>query len=695
MKPKLSICMMVKNEETNLPRCLDSLHQLRSAVSNELIIVDTGSADNTVNIAQQYTDKVYFHEWNNNFSEMRNITIGYAKGEWLLIIDADEEIIKADGLVQFLTKKQKEMIKGAALSVKSFTSDTNFVMLTSARVFRNDGKFHYEGAIHNTPTIFGAILSIDDAVINHYGYIASDQELMERKFKRTGELLKRELEKDPDNIYYRYQLSVSFSMHNDWEESHEEICKAYDSMQRNQLTPGKYIYVFGQYAKTCLRNELYKQAEKICLEGLEVEGEYVDLYFYLGQAQALQKKDTDAIASYERYLELVDSFDTLKIKHNPNVNHYSLGGKPEVIFNLAVLYNRQGNYHKAFNCARLFTYDQSLFAEQSLLLLAELSFRVGKFDLLKEVYFFLEKNDLKNKLVENIERCKNTQNFDEFRRLVLSFANTEDNFGKLNNIRLKYINDSDDLPKVLQEIISTNIWDFNMLPEYYFDIIYYALKYDDLGSTAVARLSEVNIIRMLKYLDKFYHNAVVEIIKKRDFIDNTNSFATLKLNKVLLKYILFSGELSNEKDYLKYFKLYLSNGINYIKALYNPDIICEELIYDVKNVEEAFLLLMGLAEQERADKRRLVEYIKKAVNIYADMSKGVGMILREMDNELTTGGQDDAMKSLKAQLIAQIDMLINTGDSDAALQVIAEYEKIMGKDLDILGKKAEALMCQQ
>ncbi len=66
---KLSICMMVKNEEKNLERCLISLKQIRDEVTSELIIVDTGSSDKTVNIAKRFTDKVYFHNWNNDFQK--------------------------------------------------------------------------------------------------------------------------------------------------------------------------------------------------------------------------------------------------------------------------------------------------------------------------------------------------------------------------------------------------------------------------------------------------------------------------------------------------------------------------------------------------------------------------------------------------------------------------------------------------
>ena len=99
---KLSICMMIKNEEKNLVRCLDKLKPLVDEGLAELIIVDTGSEDNSVNIAKQYTDRVYFHKWNKNFSEMRNKSISYAEGEWLLLIDADERLDDVDELIELL-----------------------------------------------------------------------------------------------------------------------------------------------------------------------------------------------------------------------------------------------------------------------------------------------------------------------------------------------------------------------------------------------------------------------------------------------------------------------------------------------------------------------------------------------------------------------------------------------------------------
>lgn len=119
----LSICMMVKNEEKNLDRCLKSLQPLKDALDSELIILDTGSEDRTVEIAKRYTDKVYFREWNNNFADMRNTSFSYAKGEWILMIDADEEIEDASGIITFFSSNSYLSYEAASVTIKSIVNN--------------------------------------------------------------------------------------------------------------------------------------------------------------------------------------------------------------------------------------------------------------------------------------------------------------------------------------------------------------------------------------------------------------------------------------------------------------------------------------------------------------------------------------------------------------------------------------------
>ena len=89
----ISACMIVKNEEKLLPTCLKSIKDY----VDEIVIVDTGSTDQTVSIAESFGARVYHHPWENNFSKHRNQSFSYAKGDWIFYIDADEELLPGSG----------------------------------------------------------------------------------------------------------------------------------------------------------------------------------------------------------------------------------------------------------------------------------------------------------------------------------------------------------------------------------------------------------------------------------------------------------------------------------------------------------------------------------------------------------------------------------------------------------------------
>ena len=89
---KLSVCLIVRNEASNLPRCLDSIRGL----ADEIVVVDTGSTDDTVAIAQRHGARVSTLVWQDDFSAARNASIELATCDWILVFDADESIAARD-----------------------------------------------------------------------------------------------------------------------------------------------------------------------------------------------------------------------------------------------------------------------------------------------------------------------------------------------------------------------------------------------------------------------------------------------------------------------------------------------------------------------------------------------------------------------------------------------------------------------
>ena len=178
---KISACMMVKNEEEMLPRALESIKD----EVDEIIVVDTGSTDRTVEIARQYTDKVYFHQWFDDFSGMRNITLSYATGDYILILDADDEFRRMQpdlGLREFLEKPRFNIYRFQLENVATKNVPTS--TFNQIRLFRNGMGFKYHGIVHNQFDAKGQGIAGAPFLILHYGY-GLDEEKMEQKRRRS------------------------------------------------------------------------------------------------------------------------------------------------------------------------------------------------------------------------------------------------------------------------------------------------------------------------------------------------------------------------------------------------------------------------------------------------------------------------------------------------------------------------------
>ncbi|CAN1213016.1 Glycosyltransferase 2-like domain-containing protein [Tumidithrix helvetica PCC 7403] len=138
----LSLCMIVKNESKNLSRCLDSVVRY----VDEIVIVDTGSEDNTIDIAKQYGAKVDFFQWCDDFAAARNYALSKVTGDWVFVIDADEELVcKSDNLRDYLVLSS-EILAFSIMCIDPYHPNmTNFARLN---LFRNCVDLRYHDRYH-------------------------------------------------------------------------------------------------------------------------------------------------------------------------------------------------------------------------------------------------------------------------------------------------------------------------------------------------------------------------------------------------------------------------------------------------------------------------------------------------------------------------------------------------------------------
>lgn len=202
----ISVAMIMKNEEHNLDRALGSI----KPYVDEIIVVDTGSTDSSVEIAKKYTDKIYFYEWRDDFSAARNYSLQFPTCEWVLIYDADEEV-KEDfaGLRDFLMNLPNDVNTVYLPTLNYLDWDLKRTEIAStARLFRN-GTVRYENIVHNQAIYKGRVVEAP-FVIHHYGYIWT-RNLRKRKYERTRGLIVKFLNESKniesqEKLYYLCQL---------------------------------------------------------------------------------------------------------------------------------------------------------------------------------------------------------------------------------------------------------------------------------------------------------------------------------------------------------------------------------------------------------------------------------------------------------------------------------------------------------
>lgn len=208
---QLSACLIVRNEAILLPHCLESINSF----VDEIIVVDTGSTDNTVEIARSYGAQVHFFPWIEDFSAARNKSLSYASGEWILYIDADETIdtVNAAKIRQVINRKDI-----MAVTVRQCIPQQSGNIATTfyseyCRIFRCHPEIRFAGNVHEQilPAIerLGGRVLRTDIVLHHWAY-AVNEEKKRHRAERNLRLLLAELERVQDDPFLYFNLGMTY-----------------------------------------------------------------------------------------------------------------------------------------------------------------------------------------------------------------------------------------------------------------------------------------------------------------------------------------------------------------------------------------------------------------------------------------------------------------------------------------------------
>lgn len=339
---RISACVITKNEEQNLPAWLDSMGR----IADEMVVVDTGSTDRTIELAKAAGAKVMHFTWVNDFAAAKNFAIEQACGDWILFLDADEYFPEEDcprvksAIERYHSCREVAGLMFYEINIEKETGQDLGGAKCQVRAFRNVSWIRYEGEIHeslrNTNQGMRIIQYVKDAVIYHTGYSKS---ILPDKYRRNLEILLNKKFKNETDDYY---LADCYYNLGQYEEAIRHLRKLFEKKVKIPLmenAPYTVLILSLMFAKHP-GNEIYEALK-------DAVGRYPDMAEFR-MLQGWQDWESgnyiDAEGDYLKGLEL---YQKEKNVNNPNLSSNALNFLPTAYLHLGEINALKGDEAKA------------------------------------------------------------------------------------------------------------------------------------------------------------------------------------------------------------------------------------------------------------------------------------------------------------------------------------------------------------
>lgn len=289
--------MIIKNEQEFLEDCLRSV----SDIADEIIILDTGSTDNSLKIAQKYKAKIHKFKWIDDFSAARNESIRHASGDWVLWLDADERFLSESisELKQIIRPLPKPT--GYIVQIQNRMADgKNFKLSGAHRLFTNHKGIYFSGRIHEQIAYSLSELGGEErnCTINllHLGYGLDTQE-QDKKNQRNRNLLLQMVKEDPNNAYAHFTLGQNYSLEKEWKKAIHHYRIAYN---KHQFKNDMACSLKNIYAEALFNMNEIDEAKNLAMESIKIIPRQVGAYFLLFKLNEYKPEALDWLIKLEQ-----------------------------------------------------------------------------------------------------------------------------------------------------------------------------------------------------------------------------------------------------------------------------------------------------------------------------------------------------------------------------------------------------------
>lgn len=641
-KPILSIGMIVKNEERCLEKCLKALQPLRDKINCELIIADTGSTDKTKEIASKYADILFDFEWIDDFSAARNAVMDRCSGKWFLSIDADEYMDKSsvDELFLFLNAKDADEVQVAYVVINNYIDANNlkcYVKSYGMRLCQITKDIRFVGKIHEKfdGETIKTVYFLEKTIFWHDGYIDTKENSQEIKKLRNIELLKKELEENPNNLYKYIQMIESNRVYKD---RYKYVIQAIGLINRKvedwEILGGivyrhavlvSYLADYPEFQKWIdesfekYPNSIYVKVDvNFCAVQLSIKNEDYNSAIKYSKAYLQALKD---IKKKENYRELIFS-----------VLYYAAEAYRElVIMNMALAYAKIGKYNECEKILRKYSFIKisSTLANKWLDISFEVCDKIDIKDIFNNIGEIIYNNELDeddNEIIskrETLELNIKKQLSGDVRVPIYSLIAELGDCDLAYAAKIMLSNRTNEMIESVNKIEDWNIISANVYGKILVNNIELPKRFYILSADDIQKIS-ANIIK--------YEKLVLDIIK-----DNDNP-KDIIFNYYLISYQIHVIDWENNQD-RQYNDEIILKFINIsdklLKLYYNDNILCEEMIDVLPNIH-AFSWLIIKYNQDKQNKNfeKCVYWLKKALKTLPDMNKMVKYLLDNVQNDI-------------------------------------------------------------
>lgn len=615
---------------------------------------------------------MYLHIWNNDFAAMRNISIDYCTGDWILVLDADEALYDIKDLGELFNRNIIHKYNSAFIKIVNFNKNiensiNNENIAPLLRIFKRN-TVKYEGIVHEQPDFKAPVLNTNIRFI-HYGYDNDDYELMECKFKRNIELLFKQLRDNPEDIYVNFQIATSYAMHKDLKEALKYITKAYE-LCKSELT--KYIYVVDKYCYILYSLKKYELLREKAIEGINNYKDFLDFYFYLGEACFNLKQYDQSIDAYCNYLNIYTKLQKNEIEFTNILSESTRGFKDNILYNLAMGYYNLKKYNCAIDAIENIN-DKNIIKDK-----------------IYGVFKIIDKGDLWGKLYI-IDGIIDKHNFED----ALVYVHEELSLNKLQNIEVEQLKQL----KVIINIVSyfkinNNINEeiFNEIKEIilrnkvpYIVFVYYTLKYNINEIKNFICFGKDKIESILIHLCKNYYE-FNEVLYKGLNVLKSSTFSDLLMRTTVLKSFILGGKIPKELRE-KIFLSYIAEKYYTIIKCYDNEIIKHNLW--ILSSEERFIIqLKETLSYKYNDTLKCIQCMKNLLNLDNGYIGYIKLLVGKFE-EVTINKK---VKAFLPELVQNIRTLINNKKYQDAYNTIEKGLDLVYFDFDLMVLKYNLLL---